>query len=108
MSHRIGRFSSTLKQNLADIIINDINNPHLKSVSITEVIVSPDLKKARVYVSCTIGGDPKGGHDIDDLIRQLTRARGFIRKSLTQRMYLKYVPELFFISNSDEILYSIG
>ena len=108
MSHRIGRFSSTLKQNLADIIINDINNPHLKSISITEVIVSPDLKKARVYVSCATGDDPKGGHDINDLIRQLTRARGFIKRNLAQRMYLKYVPELFFISHSDEILNSMG
>lgn len=89
-------------------MVNDINNPHLKFVSITEVIVSPDLRKAHVYVTCATGGDLDGGHDIEDLIRQLTRAKGFIKRTLAQRMYLKYVPELFFINNSDEILNSIG
>ncbi len=108
MSHRIGRFSSTLKQNLADIMLNDINNPHLKSISITEVIVSPDLRKALVYVSCATGSEHTNHHDSDDLIRQLTRAKGFIKKTLAKRMYLKYVPELLFIRNSDEISNSIG
>jgi ribosome-binding factor A len=103
MSHRIERFSSTLKQSLADIIINDINNPHLKSVSITEVIVSPDLKKAYVYVTCAIGEERGDYHDSDDLIRQLKRAKGFIKRILAKRMYLKYVPELSFITNNHDI-----
>ncbi len=108
MSHRIERFSSTLKQSLADIMLNDINNPHLKSVSIKEVIVSPDLKKARVYVTCAIGEERGDCHDSDDLIRQLTRAKGFIKRTLAQRMYLKHIPELLFISSDDEISNQVG
>jgi ribosome-binding factor A len=108
MSHRIERFSSTLKQSLADIMLNDINNPHLKSVSIKEVIVSPDLRKAVVYVTCAIGEEGGDCHDPDDLIRQLTRAKGFIKRTLAQRMYLKYIPELSFISSTDEILNQPG
>ena len=92
MSHRAERFSSTLKHCLADILLNEVNNPHLKSVSIANVIVSGDLKKAKIFVySADINPD--------DLILKLTGARGFIKKSLAKKMYLKYMPELYFLKN---------
>jgi ribosome-binding factor A len=107
MSHRIERFSSTLKQSLADIMINDINNPHLKSVSIKDVIISPDFKKARIYVTPAISGERGDCYGADDLIRQLIHAKGFIKRILAKRMHLKYIPELSFISSDDKISNSI-
>jgi ribosome-binding factor A len=92
MSHRVERFSSTLKQCIADILMNEMNNPKLKNVVISDVIVSDDLKKARVFVSSTAG-------DVDGVLAGLEKARGFIKRSLGKRMYLKYVPELFFIKD---------
>ncbi|MCI0471531.1 MAG: 30S ribosome-binding factor RbfA [Candidatus Aminicenantes bacterium] len=94
MSYRIERFSSTLKQCLADILLNEIDNPHLKSISITEVVVSSDLKKARIFVDST-------KHNPADLIPELTGAKGFIKKSLAKKMYLRYVPELIFFKNEN-------
>ncbi len=96
MSHRIERFSSTLQHSLADILLNDVNDPHLKSVSITEVLVSPDLKKARVFVSHAAGSEQE---DPGELLGRLERAKGFIKRTLARRMYLKYVPELFFVND---------
>ena len=89
-------------------MINDINNPHLKSVSIKEVIISPDLKKARVYITSAMGEERGDCYESDDSIRQLTHAKGFIKRILAKRMYLKYIPELLFISSEDEISNSIG
>lgn len=94
MSHRVERFSSTLRHSLTDILLNEVNNPHLKSVFITDVTVSPDLKKASVFVSAT-GADTTD--QLDDLIRRLEQARGFIKKTLGRKMYLKYIPELIFV-----------
>jgi ribosome-binding factor A len=107
MSHRKKRFSSTLRQCLADILIKDMNDPLLKSVFISDVIVSPDLKKTRVFVSLspTLGfsdnndSDPES--ELDQLVSRLTNAKGFIKRALAGRMYLKYIPELMFIK--DEI-----
>lgn len=96
MSHRIERFTSTLKHSLADILLNDINNPHLKSVSITEVLVTPDFKKARIFVSHAAGSEHE---ESGELLHHLERAKGFIKRTLGRRMYLKYVPELYFISD---------
>jgi ribosome-binding factor A len=94
MSHRVERFTSTLRHSLTDILLNDVNNPHLKSVFITDVTVSPDLKRARVFVSAA-GADTTD--QLDDLIRRLERAGGFIKKTLGRKMYLKYIPELIFV-----------
>ena len=107
MSHRKERFSSTLKQCLADILMRDMNDPLLKSVFISEVIVSPDLKKATIFVTSSLtpafsnntGSDPES--DPDQLVPRLTKAKGFIKRVLADRMYLKYIPELMFIK--DEI-----
>ncbi|MCP4154078.1 MAG: 30S ribosome-binding factor RbfA [bacterium] len=91
MSHRVERFSSTLKQCLAEILLNDINNPHLKTLVITNVVIGPDLKKARVFLTDT--NEESGG----DFLRHLERAKGFIRRLLAKRMYVKYVPDIVFL-----------
>jgi len=95
MSHRVERFSSTLKQCLADILMMDIKDINLRQVMIQEVLVSTDLKSARVFIS-----PPWGESNIDDLISRLTKASGFIRKALARRMKVKYVPELLFIHSA--------
>jgi ribosome-binding factor A len=94
MSHRKERFSSTLKQCLAEILLVEMNNPLFKSVFLVDVVVADDLKKARVFVSSTSVTAPG---DIDPLLAQLTKAKGYIKRSLAKRMVLKYVPDLVFI-----------
>ena len=89
MPYRKERFSSTLKHCLADIILNEINNPELKLILISEVIVSNDLKRAEVLVSSS-------SDNIDDLMIKLEKAKGFLKRSLAKKMYLKYIPELIF------------
>ncbi len=95
MDHRIERFSSTLKNTLADIFRSELNNPHLQSLSIIDVTVTPDLKKARVYVA-PLAGDWET-FEKEELSRRLDRAKGFIKKALSRNMYLKYTPELDFV-----------
>lgn len=90
MSHRVERFASTLKHCLAEIILSDIDNPELRLVSISRVDVSPDLKKANVFISDSLGM-------VEDPVGKLNRAKGFIKKRLARKMVLKYMPELIFV-----------
>jgi ribosome-binding factor A len=90
--YRVEKFSSTLKHCLADILLNESDNPHFKSISISDVIVSSDLKKAKIFVYSS-------RLKSDDLTAKLTAARGFIKKSLAKKMHLKYMPELYFVKN---------
>jgi ribosome-binding factor A len=94
MSHRKERFSSTLKHCLADIMLMEMNNPLFKSIYITDVVAAGDLKKATVFVSSALVTDIG---DVDALISQLTKAKGFFKRNLAKRMVLKYIPELVFI-----------
>ncbi|KAF5433504.1 ribosome-binding factor A [Candidatus Methanophagaceae archaeon] len=85
MTYRKQRFISTLKQSLGDILLNEIHNPELQFISISEVSISNDLKKARIYVSSPT-------QNIENIIEQLNKAKGFIKKRLPEKMSLKYVP----------------
>lgn len=106
MEHRIERFSSTLKHTLADIIINDIQDPRLKTVTITDLTITPDLKRAHVFIASAVEEDG------DQFLAALDKAKGFIKKRLSQKMYLKYIPELLFVKDDrrrmDQLLDQAG
>lgn len=93
MTYRKQRFISTLKQSLGDILLNEIHNPELQFISISEVSISNDLKKARIYVSSPT-------QNIENIIEQLNKAKGFIKKRLPEKMSLRYVPELDFYEDA--------
>ena len=82
-----------MKHCLADIILTEMKNPELKLISVSEVIVSDDLKKAKILISFS-------NDNIDDVMQKLEKAKGFVKKSLAKRMYLKYVPDLVFSRDS--------
>ena len=92
MSHRTEKFASTLKQCLAEILMFESDNPDLKSVSITRVSVTGDLKNARILVSSYISSP-------NALIAELEKASGYLKRMLARKMYLKYIPELTFVTD---------
>ncbi|MCX7661949.1 MAG: 30S ribosome-binding factor RbfA [Candidatus Omnitrophica bacterium] len=75
-----------------NIIIHDaLKDPRLGLVSITHIEISPDLRQAKVFFS-VLGKDQdyRITHEI------LNSAKGFIRHMISQRMRLKYTPEIIF------------
>ncbi|MGE5340471.1 MAG: 30S ribosome-binding factor RbfA [Candidatus Omnitrophota bacterium] len=92
MSHRIERFASTLKHCIAAVLVDEIDNPLLKNIIITDIVPDKDLRKARVYVSSPM-------NDADEAVAQLTKAKGLIKKFVGKRMYAKYIPDLIFLKD---------
>lgn len=92
MSHRVEKFASTLKHCLAEVILTEINNPRLQGLSISQVIVPGDLKKAHIYVYSPL-------ENPEVVLQALTKAKGFIKRALAKKMFLKYMPELIFLSS---------
>jgi ribosome-binding factor A len=93
MSFRVKRFSSTLRHSIADIMLNEVNDPRLKSVIIKDVQIDDDLRKAQIFVSSSTGIDT-------ETLQKLNHAKGFFKRNLVKKMYLKYVPDLTFIGES--------
>src|SRR5436305_10109665 len=92
MSRRTERVASTIQQELAQIIMRELNDPRLTGMpSITRVKVSPDLSIADVYV--TVMGTP--GQQTAAL-NALRHSAGLMRTKLTAAMTLRVAPYLKF------------
>ena len=59
-------------------------------VTVTEVKISPDLRRATVYVM------PLGGGEQENVVAALGRAKGFLRRRIAGSVRLKFVPDLLF------------
>ena len=91
MAFRVEKVSEEIKQKLNSAISKDLMELNLGLVTITKVIMSPDLKIAKVYVSF-IGNRETPEKCID----RLNYRKRHIRFMLAKHVNLKYMPELNF------------
>ena len=88
------RVGELIRRELADLLAQGaVRDPDLPNVSITvgEVRLSSDLRKATVYVL------PLGGRYANETISALNREKSEIRRMLNRRIHLKFSPELNFV-----------
>ena len=96
-SQRQLRVGELVKQNLGELLIrNEAKIPSINSklITVTEVRMTPDLKTARVYVI------PLGGIDTKETVRILTEYSHLVRKALSKRLDIKFLPKLTFIEDN--------
>jgi ribosome-binding factor A len=92
MSRRTERVGSTIRHELAMIILRELNDPRLQGLpSITRVKLSPDLSVADVYV--TVMGTP--GQQ-SAALNALRHSAGVMRVKLSQAIALRQAPFLKF------------
>ncbi len=93
---RARRTDESVRQALAQIILTEVKDPRVELVTITSVVVSPDLRHANVFI--TTHGDQAR---YKEALAGLQSAKGRIRSALGHDLIMKYVPELhFFIDGS--------
>ena len=93
MTQRQLRVGEMIKQTLSMIFIrNEAKVPNLETntITVTEVRMSPDLKVAKAYVL------PLGGKDAEKKINILIEHSYLIRKILSQKVVMKFLPKLLF------------
>ena len=88
---RVQRVAEEIKKEVGKIIYGELNDPRIGFVTITKVDLTRDLRFAKIYFSLL--GTKK---QLRDTRVGLTRATGFIRRLLGQRMKLRYTPEIAF------------
>jgi ribosome-binding factor A len=86
------RVGDQIRQELAQLLARDVQDPGIGFLTITRVKVSPDLQLARVFY--TTIGDEKARKETE---RALGRATPFLRRQIGSRLRLKNVPELSFM-----------
>jgi ribosome-binding factor A len=91
-SYRLGQVGGQVQSEIMEIIRRDLKDPRIGFASVTQVLMSPDLRTARVRVS--VLGDKV---DQERSIAGLESAKGIIRRELGRRLQnLKFSPELHF------------
>lgn len=92
MSRRTERVASTIQQELAQLIMRDMQDPRITGLpSITRVKVSNDLSIADVYLSI-MGTDGQQ----TAALNALKHAAGMLRVKLTKQLTLRIAPFLKF------------
>jgi len=92
MTYRIERVNSLLRQEIKELLQRQVKDPRLdRFVAVTEVSTSPDLRHAKIFISC-MGSD----QEIQETLSVLTAASGFLRNELSRRLRLRRIPELSF------------
>ena len=95
-SQRQLRVGELIKQSLGQIFLRDeakVPILETKNITVTEVRMSPDLKNARAYVI------PLGGKNTDKAVSILTEFSHLIRKALSKKVDMKFLPKVHFVSD---------
>ena len=85
------KLAQALKKEISSIIQDELKDPRLGFITITEVQVTPDLRCAKVFFS-VLGKE----QDYKKTKIALDSALGFIRRLIAQRIRLRFTPEIFF------------
>jgi len=109
-SARAQRVADQIQKDLATLIQLEVNDPRVGMVSVTGVDVSNDLAHAKVHVtvlnSLTDDSDVNDSTlkhpgeldklEIEESIKALNKAAGYLRTLLAKRLKLRIVPRLQF------------
>lgn len=86
------RIAELIHRELSQLLMEEVRDPRIVNVTITDVELTPDLMLARVYV--VVLGDAEQERDA---LTGLEHAKGFLRTQLAGRVQLRFIPDLSFL-----------
>jgi len=95
--HRSERIADTIREEIAQIVGYELEDPRLSTVTVTDVKLSDDKRDAKVYV--TVAGD-ENEHKL--ALAALKHAAPYVRKQLGLSLNLPRTPELHFVRDRVE------
>jgi len=89
--HRAKRVSETVREELAEIIGFELEDPRLAIVDVNDVDVAPNMRHAHVRVA--LSGDER---ERRAALAALEHASPYLRTELARRLNMRKIPELHF------------
>ncbi len=96
--HRSERVSELLHRLVSDVVRNEVHDPRVSLVTITDLHLSRDLTVAKIYFTSL---DDQA--DLDEIATVLQKAAGFIRSKIGREIRLRTTPELRFFKDDVEL-----
>lgn len=95
--HHKDRLAEALREEIDIMIEGELSDPRIDFCVVSEVVLNPGGKAARVYVAID---DSDKNKDIEkaekDTVAGLEAAKGFIRSEVKERLGMRFIPELIF------------
>ncbi len=88
---RPARIADVIRNELSILLIRKVRDPDLAGVALSRVLVTDDLKYAKIYYTVQ-----KSGKAAQLAGKALERAKGFMRSHLAKTLNLRYTPALQF------------
>ncbi|HEY6273114.1 MAG TPA: 30S ribosome-binding factor RbfA [Terriglobales bacterium] len=95
--HHLERVGEALKEEIGAIIEGELGDPKIGLCTVTEIVLSPDGKRARVFLQ--VQGDEREGRET---LKAINAASGYIRHELLERLGVRHLPELSFVLDRSE------
>lgn len=91
------RLAETLREEIAEVVGFELDDPRVEMVTVTEVSVSDDLRDAKVYVLIDGSED-----EVTKALRALHNAATFVRQQVAMNLSMRFAPHLHFVRDSAE------
>ncbi len=88
---RSQRIADRIREELSEMLLQEVSDPRLAGVSVTDVTVDRELTVADIYVSAL-----EGSVRAQEILEGLQHAQGYLRRELAQRIELRIFPRLHF------------
>ena len=96
--HHQDRVAETLREEIGAMIEGELSDPRIASCYVSEVVLNPGGKSARVYVAVD-AAVPDIDKSEQDTVAGLEAAKGYIRYELKERMGVRHIPDLAFFAD---------
>jgi ribosome-binding factor A len=96
-SRRPQRIALQIQHEISLMISRDMKDRRVGFVTVTGVQISPDLKHAKIFISLMGTEDEK-----KEGLATLNHATGWIRHELGQRIRMKFVPDIVFLTDTSQ------
>ena len=91
------RLAETLREEIAEVVGFELDDPRVEMVTVTEVNVAPDLRDAKVYV--LVDGSEE---EIKGALKALHHAAPFVRQQVAMNLSMRFAPHLHFVRDTAE------
>jgi ribosome-binding factor A len=91
------RLAEALRAEVTEIVGYELDDPRLLSVTVTDVIVAPNLRDAKVFV--LVEGDES---EIREALKALQHAAAFVKQQVALNLNLRFAPQLHFVRDTVE------
>ena len=99
MLHRIEKVQEKIREIVSQLFVFDIQDPRLRGLTITRVLLTRDMGLARIYYEAL------GTEERSELANSLQKVIPFVRRSLAGKLKLRLMPkiEFFYDETSEEV-----